>query len=324
MLSESERGRRMLQRRALINRLEAEDLADLNEFDRLGEFALDGYVNAAAWCRGMLRMRPAEAAQRVKMARYSASLPETTAAFESGEISAGHVAVITNAAADIGIEEFTEHQCDRILSELAQEVNPHEMNEVVIKLRDFANPDGSLKEANHDFSRRHLSISPLLDGMHDVRGLLDREGAAIVITALEALMQPDQELTAGQRRADALVELARAQLQSGELPTVAGERPQLLLLSTLPTLKREKGAECSELEWGGFIHRETARRIACDCSLTPIIRDENGNVIGSSNKSRNIPLHVRKALYARDRCCRFPGCGRPAGATAIRQVLNVG
>lgn len=294
------------------NRLDALFQERLAEFDAGRRYAVDGSVTAAAWLRNWLRMRPAEASQRVKMARFSDSLPLTTQAAAAGEISLTHVAVIANAAAAIGIEQFSEHGCDRILSDLARQVDPHYMSEAVRKLRDFADPDGSLQEANHDFSRRTLSISPLLDGMHDVRGLLDAEGAATLNTALDALMRPDKELTPGQRRADALVELGRRQLQAGELPTVGGEKPQLLLMTSLPTLKKEPGAECSQLEWGGFIHRETARRIACDCALTPILQDQEGNIVGGGSRSRTIPPAKRKALYARDRSCRFPGCDRPA------------
>ncbi|MBV9100856.1 MAG: DUF222 domain-containing protein [Candidatus Dormibacteraeota bacterium] len=40
---------------------------------------------------------------------------------------------------------------------------------------------------------------------------------------------PDDDRSASERRADALVELAVRQLQSGELPSVHGERPHLVV-----------------------------------------------------------------------------------------------
>ena len=60
-------------------------------------------------------------------------------------------------------------------------------------------------------------------------GHLDPVGGETVHTALEALMNGDRPAgdlrTHGQRMGDALVELARRALRTGELPTVRGERP---------------------------------------------------------------------------------------------------
>jgi hypothetical protein len=66
-----------------------------------------------------------------------------------------------------------------------------------------------------------------------LRGRLDAEGGAALYAALDALMRPptaDDYRHAGQRRADALVDLARGALANGPLPTVGGHRPQVGLL----------------------------------------------------------------------------------------------
>src|SRR5690606_8959639 len=68
-----------------------------------------------------------------------------------------------------------------------------------------------------------------------LRGRLDLEGGAVLATALDAMMRPpgpDDVRTAGQRRADAAVELCRQALSRGEVPTVAGVRPQIGVLIT--------------------------------------------------------------------------------------------
>jgi hypothetical protein len=52
----------------------------------------------------------------------------------------------------------------------------------------------------------------------------------------------------------------------------------------------------------------TWRRISCDSSITRIIEDEKGEPLSIGRKSRVIPLPMRRALRARDRNCRFPGC----------------
>ena len=53
---------------------------------------------------------------------------------------------------------------------------------------------------------------------------------------------------------------------------------------------------------------ETARRIACDCSILEFTEDENGEPLSIGRKSRTIPPAIRRALRFRDKGCRFPGC----------------
>ncbi|MDP2498922.1 MAG: HNH endonuclease signature motif containing protein, partial [Candidatus Palauibacterales bacterium] len=53
---------------------------------------------------------------------------------------------------------------------------------------------------------------------------------------------------------------------------------------------------------------ETARRLGCDASVVGMIHDGEGNVLDVGRKSRTVPTRMRRALEARDRCCRFPGC----------------
>jgi hypothetical protein len=69
-----------------------------------------------------------------------------------------------------------------------------------------------------------------MDGLYYLDGVLDTEGGALLRTALDAVMGPpvkDDERTPAQRRADALTDLARRQLDGGELPVVGGQRPHL-------------------------------------------------------------------------------------------------
>ena len=68
-----------------------------------------------------------------------------------------------------------------------------------------------------------------------VRGKFDPEGGAALVAAVEAMTKPPapgDERTAAQRSADAAVDLARAALASGTLPSVNGARPHIGLLVT--------------------------------------------------------------------------------------------
>jgi Domain of unknown function (DUF222) len=65
-----------------------------------------------------------------------------------------------------------------------------------------------------------------------IEGLLEPEAGQIVLAGLEPLARPtnaEDTRTGGQRRADALTELARRALEAGRLPKTGGVRPQLLV-----------------------------------------------------------------------------------------------
>jgi hypothetical protein len=48
--------------------------------------------------------------------------------------------------------------------------------------------------------------------------------------------------------------------------------------------------------------------LACDASVVTIIEDEDAEPLNVGRKTRSIPPALRRALNARDRGCRFPGC----------------
>ena len=52
----------------------------------------------------------------------------------------------------------------------------------------------------------------------------------------------------------------------------------------------------------------SARRLACDASLVAIVEDEKGEPLNVGRKTRSIPPALQRALNARDKGCRFPGC----------------
>jgi len=107
-------------------------------------------------------------------------------------------------------------------------------------------PEASAAAAERAYRRRWLSVSETFGGTVAVNGMLDAEGGAVLLSALTALSSrtgPDDPRSARERRADALVELARQQLDRGELPSVGGERPHLTVVVPLETLERRAAGQ---------------------------------------------------------------------------------
>ena len=152
-----------------------------------------------------------------------------------------------------------------------------------------------------------------------------------------------------QLRADAVGLLAERALtagfgagsgpETGDQAPISGsraERYQVVLHVEAATLTEKGEPGLSELEDGTRVSAETARRLSCDASRIEVRHDAssatssanrsaqgsangsakrsthgstNGAVLDVGRKTRTIPSALRRALDARDRGCRFPGCG---------------
>jgi uncharacterized protein DUF222/HNH endonuclease len=152
--------------------------------------------------------------------------------------------------------------------------------------------------------------------MGRIRGELDPETTAVVMTALRAVIDPsvkagsDDPRTHAQRMVDGLSEVARQFFDAGSGSNPGTERPHVLVLVDLESLECRAGRTC-ELEATGPIHPETARRLACDASISRIITKGPSEPLDVGRMTPVVPVGLRRALVVRDRGCAFPGCGAP-------------
>ena len=301
----------------LQDRLAAHGARRLAVFDRERGFAADGSCSTVAWLRGHCRLSNGAARTRVSVARQLGELPQTSAAFARGDITYAHVAGICRTADQLGTALVA--GAEPILVPAARELNAGKFGYVTAYLRHTVDPDGALDDANEERRRSYLHLSETWKGNWQLDGRLDPEMGATLQTAINALMPrpgPDDMRFPSQRRAEALVELARRQLDGGALPQVAGVKPHVSMITTVETLKREPGAPPADLEWGPPVHMETARRIACDCALTPVKIDPDGELLDYGRTRRTVPPALRRVLVMRDRGCAWQDCDRPPAWTS--------
>jgi hypothetical protein len=89
-------------------------------------------------------------------------------------------------------------------------------------------------------------------------------------------------------------------------------RYQVMLHVELDALREDDptcGAGCSHLDDGVRVSHETSRRISCDSAVVPLYLDADGRILDAGHSRRVVSPALRRALEARDRGCRFPGCG---------------
>ena len=194
-------------------------------------------------------------------------------------------------------------------------------------VRHVVDPDGTLAHAETQFDRRYLHLSPLLDGMTAVDGLLDAEAATVLASALSALPRPrgpDDHRSTAQRRADGLVDIARAAIDSDSLPELSSAAAQLQVVIPWSTITRA-GPEPARLpdHPAGAGWLTPARRAAslCDASVSRVLLDADSVPLDLGRSHRLFTRHQRRALALRDDGCRFPGCPPPARYTDAHHVL---
>jgi hypothetical protein len=289
----------------------------------------NGFVSCAHWLHWRTGIDLGASREKVRVARSLATLPRISWAMEHGELSYAKVRALTRVAT----AENEAALLDVALCATAAHVERF--------VRGWRRVDRA-SEARDD-ERRHLSRELRTwvddDGMVVLRGRLSPEAGAVVLRALEAagdrLFQEaresptgdalSEEVTPAQRSADALVLLADTAL-TGDLDRgTAGDRYQVVL--HVDGAGAEGGRAIEEQtarasadvgpDAGGVLElhhgvervsAETSRRLSCDASLVTMTRDDDGVDDASSRRTRTIPAAVRRALAARDRTCRFPGC----------------
>ena len=309
--------------RRAIDRLEAQFARRVARFDRLNGYAVDGMASAVSWLRTRCRLSASDAVQRVELGRRLPEIEGAEQAFRDGEICYRNATILARAVEEMGTEHIA--PVAGALLELAKTEAPYRLRICTVHARHCADPEGVLDDAERQHDNRWVNLSQTFDGIFALDGVLDAEAGSLLRTALDALSKPaaNDDRTARQRRADALVELARRQLQSGNVPTTAGQRPHLVVTTPAATLRGDHGAPSGELDRGWPVPAETVRRIACDAAVKEITVDaQTGEPLSVGRSRRTVPPAMRRALALRDQGCRFPGCDRPVEWTDAHHVKH--
>ena len=302
----------VIELREFVARTEGFSAEVVRRFEKSGVWAEDGALSIVDWLKSNGKLSGGAAMERVSMARQLEKLPETAQAFQRGDLGYQHVAILTRTAEKVGAGALKREEAS--LLHAAQSMDPGRFASVAKAFEFRVDQAAALTEANRAYSRRYLHLSEVKDGLVHLEGLLDAEGGAVVKTALDGLMpapKHDDERTAGQRRADALVDLARRPLAGSKLGSTGGQRPHLVITASVETLAGMPGAPAARMEGVGPIPLETAQRHGCDATVSWLLgQAELENE--TSHAKRQIPPSTRRALVARDRDCVFNGCHRPA------------
>ena len=271
-----------------------------------------GGTTFAAWLAWRCSLLPRRAREHERIGRQLAELPLTHAAFSRGELSYAKASVLTRIA---------QPETEERLLELAEAMTASQLERAVGAYRQL-----SREEAAEQQEREYLRYSWTDEGALSMRAQLAAEDGALVMRALEAgrnalwqrrhaevsVAGADEPAPASvdeparPSNAEALVAMADLALARSDADRTSGERYQVVVHVDAATLAHETDGRC-ELADGRPLAAETARRLSCDGSIVEL-HERNGEPLSLGRKRRTISPALRRALAARDRGCRFPGC----------------
>jgi hypothetical protein len=279
----------------------------LREFDARGGW--DGARSCAEWLSWRVGLDLGAARERVRVARALGGLPLLSAALARGELSYSKVRALTRVA--------TPETEARLLAVGRAGTAAHV--EKIVRGWRYVDRQIEAKTAKARHRARSLHVYTDEDGMLVVRGRLSPEAGAVLARALEAARETlykhprttgdgADPPTAGQQRADALALVAETALEHGLGADPRSERYQVVVHVDAAVLADPAQPGQSVLEDGVHVSAETSRRLACEATRVEMRHAADGSVLDVGRRTRTIPPALRRALEARDRGCRFPGC----------------
>ncbi len=339
-----------------IGRLLAVQATLAREADTRGIVRAAGSTNASTWLRDRLHISIAEAHKITAFGALLDTRPDIAAAVAEGTATAEQALAIGRTLAELPTE-CDPAVADAVVAALlghARNLDPAYLRQLGDRVLHHVAPDLAdellrrrLERDERQAARdRTLSLTPDGNGRVRLYGILDNEAAATVRSALEPLMKPVPNGPAGPdlrtpaaRRADALLEVCRLALRTGELPADGGQPAQLNVTidyTALASAVRDGNAYSSAgcagangiayatgiLDTGEYLSATVVRRMACDAGILPVVLGGAGIPIDVGRMRRLYTGAARAAVLLRDHGCAFPGCDRPPKWCDIHHIRS--
>lgn len=293
-----------------VVRAEAELLAWIGELLATEAYADVGYLSPLALVVDRLGVSVGTARRWIGLARSLNEMPVVSEAFRRGELDEPRVRLLAGAReANPGL--FAD--AEQVLVDSFSGLPMAEFCAGVDLWRQNADLDAAEADATSLRERRYLNVSPTLGNLVRIDGQLDPEAGQTLLDALRSITDPQQldpsdNRTPAQRRADALTQLCADHLADGTAPISGGFRPQVTITASYETLLGLlDGAGC-ETEDCGLLTPGAVRRILCDAGVTPVVLNGDSMPLDIGRTTRVISPSIRRGLNLRDRGCVIPGC----------------
>ncbi len=272
------------------------------------------------------------ARRRVKLGRALREMPAVEAAWLAGDIGEAQVALLALARTPETAECFERDEA--MLVDQARKLGYRSFARALAYWGQLADPDGTERSAERQHADRRLHLSQTFGGAWSLEGLFDPINGAILANVLgridkelfeadwaEARERVGDKVCAGdlartpaQRRADALVEMAR---RAAAMP--AGARLPEPLFSVLVGYETFAGRTC-ELANATVVPPGSLVPWLDRAWVERVVFDGPKRVKDVGVRTRIFTGATRRAVQLRDRECFHPYCDRVAEDCEIDHV----
>jgi hypothetical protein len=280
-----------------------------------------GSLDVPSWLQAETGISRREAARRAATAQGLARLPVVEQDLARGRITAEHAATLASAARSC--PEVSEHATELVA--LAGSLPADTFSKELRAWVHNRKADGGVNEYERQRARRRVGVFATDDGLVGLDVRLDPVAGATVTGLLdqvaEELWRADSADPAGgtrarevelpARRADALVEIFRRAAEGGRAATRRARPTVIVLIDHRTLLGQLAEHPICELVDRTPLSAATARRLACDAGILPVVLGGKSMPLDLGRTQRQPSAAQRKALVLRDRGCIFPGCDRP-------------
>ena len=315
--------------------------AVLGQVDR-GEAAMAAHgVPTVSWLASELRYTRGQSAAMLHHANDLSRFSQIGDALRDGVANDRQAQAITHVLkklpTELGVEAEAKAQatmvgfCEEFNSHELAGLSRHLLEVVAPEVAEEAEAKRQERELRDAKQARHLNFADDGHGSTTIKGSLPTADAALIKAQIEALAQQRHrsalELRDSgvvqpswpQRRADALVELARRVAIHREAPRHGGDRPHVVVLIDYDDLLGD--CHAAGLADGTMLTAGQLRQYACDAGILPIILDGPSGVLDVGREQRLVTPDIRHALHVRDKGCVFPGCDRPAADCDAHHIV---
>lgn len=203
-----------------------------------------------------------------------------------------------------------------------------EQNEYLLTVANAAtNPRAPYRGQSMEVADGGVPGSERLDQLLTAEVQSEEDGSLTAVTAVDPRSTQQKQLDGLM----ACIAGGLAMIESDQLPSTGGTRPQVSVLIDFHTLlgDLEKAGTVtaddllqfeSSATFTGPIHPTTIRAMACDADILPVVLGSSGEVLDVGRAQRLFPARLRQAIAARDGGCAAPGCWIPAPWCDVHHV----
>ena len=302
-------------------------------FDAGRAWEADGTRSAAAWLAVRCHLPVATARRGVQLGRALRHMAAVEKAWLAGDIGEAHVVAFAAARTPETAADFERDEA--MLVKQACGLRYHHFARALAYWRQMADPDGADDDAEIQRRNRRLHLSQTFGGAWLLDGVFEAVDGAIVAKALagidselfaadwaeakacvgDGVCAADLTRTPAQRRADALVDMAR---RAGSVPT--GSRLPEPLFTVMVGYETFAGRIC-ELANGSVVAPGALVHWLDQAWVERVVFDGPDRIRNVGVRRRIFSGATRRVVEVRDRECYSEYCDVPAEDCQIDHVL---